>query len=89
MELLQSFIANFPKYFMEGAAVMVAAKFIPNRSMAWKELIWLACVAAVTFWILDQWAPEIGVGARFGAGFKTGTGMVEGMCGGGCGDKDY
>ena len=83
MELLNAFIANFPKYFMEGAAVMVAAKMIPQRSMDFKELIYLAVIAAVTFFILDRWAPEIGVGARFGAGFATGGKIVDGFCGGG------
>ena len=79
-------MANAPKYFLEGAAVAIAAYYIPSRQMALRELFMVAITAALTFWILDTFSPAIGSGARFGAGFGIGAktvgfGGVERFCG--------
>ena len=76
LNLFASLIANGPKYFLQGLGVMIAAKYIPNRSMSMKELFMLAVTAALTFFILDQFAPAVGRGARLGAGFGIGSGLV-------------
>ena len=77
------------KYGLEGLAVAVAAYYIPKREVRIKEVIMIALTAAIVFMLLDTFAPEIGVGARSGAGFGIGAAgvgfkgqIVEGMCSG-------
>jgi len=87
MEMLHTLLNNGPKYLLEGAAVAVAAHYIPSRKMAMTELLILALTAALTFWLLDTFAPSIATGARFGAGFGIGAKTVgfpggEHFCGG-------
>ena len=81
---IQNAIQNAPKYFVEGLAVAVAAKYIPSRGVTMRELLMLALAAALTFWVLDTFAPHVAPGARLGAGFGLGANTVgfEGMCGG-------
>ena len=78
---------NAIKYLLEGLAVAVAAKYIPSRNVSLNEVMMIALTAAVTFFLLDMFAPTIGKGARFGAGFGIGAkqvgfaGRSEGFCG--------
>jgi hypothetical protein len=81
--MINTLIKNSPKYFLEGAAVAIAAFYIPNRSMALTELLMLAITASLTFWLLDVFAPGVSQGARLGAGFGIGGKVVgfERFCG--------
>lgn len=76
----QKLSRNFIKYILEGAAVALAAFYIPKRKIEMPELLGIAGFAALTFAVLDIFAPEIGGGARLGAGLGIGLRTVtEGM----------
>ncbi len=63
------------KYLLEGLAVAVSAWYIPKRKSDPKEILLLGLVAAVTFALLDTFAPSIANGARQGTGFGLGFGL--------------
>lgn len=69
-------IARLIKYLLEGLAVAVAAYVIPGKTMRWQEIGMIALSATATFAILDIYAPSVGSGARTGAGFGIGAGLV-------------
>jgi ABC-type Co2+ transport system permease subunit len=71
-------LQNLIKYALEGIAVSVAAFYLTNKKQSIKEVLMLGLVAAVTFLILDLFAPMVGAGARHGSGFGIGFGMVGG-----------
>jgi ABC-type Co2+ transport system permease subunit len=64
------------KYLVEGAAVAVAAYFIPRKKMNLQEIAMIALTAAAVFAILDLYAPAVGVASRQGAGFGIGASLV-------------
>lgn len=64
------------KYILEGTAIAIAAYYIPKRIMSWKEIGMIALTGSVTFLLLDIFAPQVGSGARRGAGFGIGAPMV-------------
>ena len=80
---LQQLPMKLLKYLIEGAAIALAAFYIPGKKSDLKEVAMIALTGAVTFFILDMLAPSIGSSARMGAGFGIGAGQVgfEGMCG--------
>ena len=61
------------KYLIEGAAVAVAAYYIPRRKMSLEEVAMVAVTGAATFAILDMYAPAVSDAARRGAGFGIGA----------------
>ena len=61
------------RYILLGLAVAAASHAIPKRSLDFNETFSLAVTGAVTFWVLDTFAPEVGAGARTGAGFGVGA----------------
>ena len=67
------------KYLVEGVAVALAAYYIPKKNTNSTEIFIIAITAAATFAILDMAAQEVSVGARFGAGFSTGSGIATGL----------
>jgi ABC-type Co2+ transport system permease subunit len=67
------------KYLVEGVAVALAAYYIPKKNTNSSEIFIIAITAAATFAILDMAAPAVSVGARFGAGFSTGSGIATGL----------
>ena len=67
------------KYLVEGVAVALAAYYIPKKNTNSSEIFIIANTAAATFAILDMAAPAVSVGARFGAGFSTGSGIATGL----------
>jgi ABC-type Co2+ transport system permease subunit len=67
------------KYLVEGIAVALAAYYIPKKNTNSTEIFMIAITAAATFAILDMAAPAVSVGARFGAGFSTGSGNATGL----------
>jgi hypothetical protein len=64
------------KYVLEGLAVAVAAYVIPRRKADPKEIALIALTAAAIFAVLDLFAPQVGAGARQGAGFGIGLQQV-------------
>jgi len=73
---LQEVIKRAVKYLVEGAAVAVAAYYIPKKQMNVEEIAMIAITAAATFAILDMYAPSIGSAARQGTGFGIGANLV-------------
>lgn len=73
---LQALLSRAIKYLIEGLAVAVAAYYIPKRKMKLQEIAMIAVTAALTFAILDMYAPAIASGARKGAGFGIGAMQV-------------
>lgn len=79
---LQKIARNLFKYFLEGTAVALAAYYIPKRKVEMMEVVMIAVTAGLTFLVLDMFAPEVGSGARLGAGLGIGIRAVtEGMDG--------
>ena len=61
------------KYLVEGAAVAVAAYYIPRKKMSLEEVCMVAVTGAATFAVLDMYAPAVSDAARKGAGFGIGA----------------
>jgi len=66
------------KYVVEGLAVAAAAFYIPRRKSDLQEIAMIALTAAAVFAVLDHFAPNVSSGARQGAGFGIGYGLVGG-----------
>ena len=66
------------KYALEGLAVALAAKYIPNQKLEIKEIVMLGLTAACVFAILDIFAPTVSLAARQGAGFAVGANRIAG-----------
>ena len=64
------------KYLIEGAAVAVAAFYIPKNRMKIEEVVMIAITAAATFALLDMYAPSVGSAARQGTGFGIGANLA-------------
>ncbi len=73
---LQEVLKRAVKYLIEGAAVAVAAFYIPKKKMNVEEIVMIAITAAATFAVLDMYAPSIGNAARQGTGFGIGANFV-------------
>jgi ABC-type Co2+ transport system permease subunit len=73
---LQEVVKRVVKYLIEGAAVAVAAYYIPQRKMELEEVLMIAITAAATFALLDLFAPSISGAARSGAGLGIGANLV-------------
>jgi hypothetical protein len=71
-------LQNLIKYALEGIAVSVAAFYLTSKKQSIQEVLILGLIAAVTFLVLDLFAPAVGAGARHGSGFGIGYGMVGG-----------
>jgi ABC-type Co2+ transport system permease subunit len=77
--MLENFtLQNLIKYALEGIAVAVAAFYLTNKKQSIQEVILLGLVAALTFLVLDLFAPAVGAGARHGSGFGIGFNLVGG-----------
>jgi len=63
---------NILKYLLEGLAIALAV-YLVSKSTKPKEIVMIALVGAVTFAVLDLFAPRVGSGARLGAGFGLGA----------------
>lgn len=72
---LQEVVKRAVKYLIEGAAVAVAAYYIPQTEMQIEEIVMIAITAAATFALLDMYAPSIGNAARQGTGFGIGANL--------------
>jgi ABC-type Co2+ transport system permease subunit len=71
------------KYLLEGFVVAVAAYLIPSNdglnNKQLQKVVMLGLVAAMTFSILDLFAPSVGSSLRTGSGFSLGSGLVGGF----------
>tara|TARA_A100001015_G_C14968759_1_gene704191 strand:- start:83 stop:364 length:282 start_codon:yes stop_codon:yes gene_type:complete len=67
------------KYLLEGAAVALAARYIPAQKIDIKEISMIAFTAACMFAILDMYAPSVSIAARQGAGLALGSNVVGGI----------
>ena len=76
---LSEIIKRSIKYLLEGAAVAIAARYIPSEKIDIKEISMIAFTAACVFAILDLYAPSISVAARQGAGFVIGASTLGGI----------
>lgn len=76
---LKDIVIRLIKYLVEGFAVALAAYYVPKKKTSAEEIMMIAITAAATFAILDMAAPAISIGARFGAGFSTGSGIATGL----------
>jgi hypothetical protein len=63
---------NILKYLLEGLAIALAI-YLVNKNIKPKEILMISLVGAVTFAVLDLFAPNVGSGARLGAGFGLGA----------------
>ena len=70
---LQEAMKRAVTYLVEGAAVAVAAYYIPKRKMGLEEVAMIAVTGAATFAVLDMYAPAVSDAARKGAGFGIGA----------------
>lgn len=60
------------KYMLEAVAVILAARYIPQYQLSIREVLMIGATAAITFAILDMYAPVIGTAARVGTGLRIG-----------------
>lgn len=67
------------KVLLEGLAVSFAAYFITSRQTDLPTVIMIGLTAALTFFVLDYFAPEIGLSARQGSGFGIGFTRLSGF----------
>jgi hypothetical protein len=72
----QEVVKRAVKYLVEGAAVAVAAYYIPQKKLDLTEIVFIAITAAATFALLDMYAPSISNAARQGSGFGIGANLV-------------
>lgn len=66
-------------YLLEGVAITIAIHLISRKRLGVAEIITLSLTIAVTFMILDLFAPEVGSSARQGAGFGLGVKQIGGQ----------
>lgn len=76
---LSEIVKRAIKYLLEGAAVAIAARYIPAEKIDLKEIAMIAFTAACVFAILDMYAPSVSIAARQGAGFALGSSTVGGL----------
>lgn len=72
----QEIIRRALKYLLEGLAVAFVAYYFLRNRLPWTDILKLAITAAFVFAILDTFSPTISFGARFGAGWGIGQGLV-------------
>lgn len=66
------------KYILEGLAVAFVSHYVSGGNLSTQEILVLGMTAAVTFMVLDWFAPSVAIGARQGSGFAIGRKLVEG-----------
>lgn len=53
------FLKNIIKYIIQGIVVGIAAYILPNRKINMKEVLIIACISSLTFFILDIFTNDI------------------------------
>ena len=67
---------KYMKYLLEGLAIAAAAYYLPQKKTNLTDVLYIGLVGAVTFALLDMFAPSVGEGARLGSGFGIGANHV-------------
>ena len=70
-------IKRLIKYLLEGMAVAIAARYIPQNKMQLREVIMIAITAACVFAILDMYSPTVSTAARQGSGLMIGANLIK------------
>lgn len=76
---LADILKRATKYLVTGAAVAIAARYIPAEKINVREIAMIAFTAAMVFAILDMYAPTVSMAARKGAGLAIGSSLVGGF----------
>ena len=72
-------VMSMVKYLLEGLAVAIVASVIPSKKLMQAEVVMIAVSAALTFAVLDMYAPGVAAGGRQGAGLAVGSKLVGGF----------
>ena len=67
---------KYMKYLLEGLAIAAAAYYLPQKNTKLTDVLYIGLVGALTFALLDMFAPSVGSGARLGSGFGIGANHV-------------
>lgn len=67
---------KYIKYLLEGLAIAAAAYYLPQKKTNLTDVLYIGLVGAITFALLDMFAPSVGEGARVGSGFGIGANHV-------------
>jgi len=73
---IEEVLKRLVKYLIEGFVVGFAVFMIPKKKVSIEDCLWIGFIAAMTFSILDMFAPSISVSMRQGAGLGLGAGLV-------------
>jgi ABC-type Co2+ transport system permease subunit len=73
------FVKRAIKYLVLGLVIAVVAFSIPKQKLKLEEVVVISISAAMSFAILDIFAPSIGQAARTGAGYGIGLGLTGGI----------
>jgi ABC-type Co2+ transport system permease subunit len=71
-------IQDIVKYLLEGVAVAVVAFYVTGKQTNLQDVALIGLSAAVSFLVLDMFAPAVGAGSRQGAGFGIGYNLAGG-----------
>jgi hypothetical protein len=71
-------LANLFVHIIEGVAVTIAIYLVTRKQLNLKEIMTLSIMIAITFLLLDLFAPGVALGARQGSGFGLGFTQVAG-----------
>jgi hypothetical protein len=72
----QDFYKRAMKYVFIFLVIVFAVKFFSDDALDYTRAFKIAAVAAITFALLDMYAPSISLGAGIGAGWALGQGAV-------------
>ena len=62
MDKKKGTVKKIVKYILQMLVVFIAAKYIPTKKLSFKEVTIIAMVGAISFAILDMYAPSISNG---------------------------
>ena len=73
---MEATLMKYMKYLLEGLAIASSAYYLPQKKTNLTDVLYIGLVGAVTFALLDMFAPSVGEGARLGSGFGIGANHV-------------
>lgn len=73
---MEAALMKYMKYLLEGLAIAAAAYYLPQKNTKLTDVLYIGLVGALTFALLDMFAPSVGSGARLGSGFGIGANHV-------------
>jgi hypothetical protein len=69
-------VQNLVRYILEGIVIAIVAYVIPNRRTKLNEVAVISVVAALSLFVLDVFANDVGKGTRLGAGLGIGYNLA-------------